>query len=89
MHHVNGFPPFRSTADAMCHWVETPTGIGLALDRLDRLRINAPLGVADLIGQRVQPGPMFRGERRPVYRARMREKNWQAAWPRLRMLGLG
>ncbi len=62
MHHVNGFAPFCSSAHAMCHWVETPTATGLALDRLDRLQINAPLGVGDLMSLRVQPGPMFRDE---------------------------
>lgn len=88
MHHVNGFAPFRSSAHAMCHWVETPTPVGLALDGLGRLQINAPLGVADLVGLRVQPGPMFRGERLPVYRQRMRQKAWPEQWPRLLVLGL-
>ncbi len=88
MHHVNGFQPFHSSADAMCHWVETPTATGLALDRLERLQINAPLGVADLIGLRVQPGPMFRGALLPVYRQRIQAKNWAATWPKLRLLGL-
>lgn len=88
MHHVNGFAPFRSAAHAMCHWVETPTATGIALDRLGRLQINAPLGVADLMGLRVQPGPMFRGERLPVYRQRIRSKRWAETWPNLRVAGL-
>lgn len=88
MHHLNGFAPFRSSAHAMCHWVETPTAVGLALDRLDRLQINAPLGVGDLMGLRVQPGPRFRGERKPIYRERIRRKAWTAQWPKLRVLGL-
>lgn len=88
MHHVNGFAPFRSSAQAMCHWVETPTAIGLALDRQDRLQINAPLGVADLMGLRMQPGPAFRGERLPVYRQRVQTKRWAASWPKLRVLGI-
>jgi hypothetical protein len=87
MHHVNGFPPFRSSAHAMCHWVETPTAVGLALDRLDRLQIAAPLGVGDLLGLRMQPGPMFRRERLPVYRERVRAKGWAETWPNLRVLG--
>ena len=88
MHHINGFPPFRSSAQAMCHWVETPTAVGLALDRMDRLRINAPLGVADLTGLRVQPGPRFRTGLLPVYRARILEKGWPRQWPKLRVLGM-
>ena len=88
MHHINGFQPFRSSADAMCNWVETPTATGLALDKLDRLTINAPLGVADLLGLRVQPGPMFRGPLRQVYRDRITAKSWQKTWPKLRVLGL-
>lgn len=88
MHHVNGFSPFRSSADAMCNWVETPTATGLALDKLDQLRINAPLGVADLMGLRIQPGPRFRGALHPIYRQRIQSKNWQKTWPKLRVLGL-
>lgn len=87
MHTVNGFRPFLSAADAMCHWVETPTAVGVALDRLDRLQINAPLGVGDLLGLRLQPGPMFRGERLAVYRQRVRQKRWAETWPKLRVLG--
>lgn len=86
MHRVNGFRPFLSSADAMCHWVETPTAVGLALDRLDRLQINAPLGVGDLLGLRLQPGPHFRRERLPVYRQRVQYKRWAETWPQLRVL---
>ena len=88
MHQVNGFAPFRSSAHAMCHWVETATPVGLALDGLGRLQINAPLGVADLLGLRVQPGPMFRGERLAIYCRRMQQKAWAAQWPKLKVLGL-
>jgi len=88
MHRLNGFPPFGSSADAMGHWVETSTAVGVALDSLDRLRINAPLGVGDLLGLRLQPGPYFRRERLPVYRQRVRAKRWAETWPKLRVLGL-
>jgi uncharacterized protein len=88
MHEMNGFPPFRSSADAMCHWVETPTAVGLSHDPLGRLRINAPLGVGDLLGLRLQPGPMFRGPRLGIYRQRVREKRWPETWPKLRVIGL-
>ncbi|MCA8927975.1 MAG: nucleotidyltransferase family protein [Alphaproteobacteria bacterium] len=88
MHHVNGFRPFLSSADAMCHWVETPTAVGVALDRAGRLQINAPLGVGDLLGLRLQPGPMFRGERLGTYRQRVRAKGWADTWPKLRVLGV-
>lgn len=88
MHRLNGFAPFASAADAMCHWVETPTAVGVALDRLDRLRLNAPLGVGDLLGLRLQPGPHFRGERLPVYRRRVQAKRWAETWPQLRVLGI-
>lgn len=89
MHHLNGFRPFLSSADAMCHWVETPTAVGVGLDKLDRLQINAPLGVGDLLGLRLQPGPMFHRQRLGIYRRRVREKRWGETWPRLRVLGMG
>ena len=88
MHHVNVFQQFTSSADAMCHWVETPTAIGVSLDKLDRLLINAPLGVGDLLGLRLQPGPQFRGERRAIYRQRVQNKRWAETWPKLRVLGI-
>jgi len=87
MHRVNGFAPFRSSGQAMWHWVETPTAVGLAMDRLGRLQIKAPLGVGDLMGLRLQPGPMFRTDRRGIYRERVRAKRWAERWPRLRVLG--
>jgi hypothetical protein len=51
------------------------------------LQINAPLGVGDLLGLRLQPGPHFRRERLPIYRQRVRNKGWAETWPKLRVLG--
>ena len=88
MHKVNGFPMFVSCEHAMTHWVETPTAIGLALDGFGRMRINAPLGVFDLLGMYAQPGPYFTEARRHVFRKRMLTKRWPETWPKVRVLGM-
>lgn len=87
---VNGDLPYRDTADALEHWCETPTPIGVRLDAKDRLQTIAPLGLDDLFELTVRPTPFAR--RHPLklqqYRERMARKNWPGLWPRIRVLEL-
>jgi hypothetical protein len=82
MHHRNGHPPYRSTADALRFWLETPTCVAVALDRHGRLRLLAPYGLADLFAGRLRPTPAGR-RRRGAYEARLRAKQWHRQWPML------
>lgn len=86
MHRRNGDRAYRSTADAMCHWCETPTAVAVRLSREGGLELLAPLGIADLVGLVVRATPHARAHKLSVYRERMVRKNWRALWPRLRVL---
>jgi hypothetical protein len=86
MHTRNGDRPYRSTADALCHWCETATAVGVRVNASGELEILAPLGLADLLGLVVRPTPHARACRLSVYRERVARKNWRATWPRLRIL---
>ncbi len=84
MHLRNGDPPYASTEDALRFWLETPTCVAVRLEGDDRLTLLAPHGLEDLFALAVRPTASGRRQR-DAYRRRMREKNWTARWPRLRI----
>ena len=87
---INGDPPYRDTTNALEHWCETTTPIGVRLTDTDQLQVLAPLGLEDLFALIVRPTPFAR--RHPPklrqYRERMVRKNWPGIWPRIRVLEL-
>jgi hypothetical protein len=85
MHRRNSDMPYSSSEDAMSHWPETATAVGVQLTERDELRIAAPFGLDDLFALVVRPTPGFAGEKRPMFLARMHEKAWLAAWPLVRL----
>lgn len=87
MHLENGDPPYASTEDALCCWLETPTAVAVRLEADDSLTLLAPHGLEDLFALRVRPTPRGR-ERLDAYRRRLAAKNWHAVWPGLRIEGL-
>jgi len=87
MHLRNGDRPYADTEDALRYWLETATCVAVRLERDDSLTVIAPYGLDDLLGLRSSPTPRGR-ERHDAYRARMREKNWPARWPRVHVEGL-
>ena len=85
MHLGNDDPPYRSSADALAHWLETPTAVAVRLDLAGGPELLAPLGTEDLLGLVVRPTPHARAHRLAAYRARLEKKNWPAKWPKLRV----
>jgi len=85
MHARNGHAPYLSSTDAMAHWVETATAVGVRLGRDGSLEIDAPHGLADLDGLILRPGPAYR-QRLEVFHARQAQKRWLDRWPMLRMV---
>lgn len=71
--------PFRSTADAVASWPETAVCVGLRLTNDDRLIIEAPLGLDDLLGlvHRRNPARVSIEE----YERRLRAKQITEKWP--------
>ncbi|QGP80251.1 hypothetical protein GL174_09595 [Sphingobium sp. CAP-1] len=81
MHHRNGDRPYRSVADAMTFWPETATAVAVRLTQDDRLEINAPLGLDDLVGLRLMP----KAGREATFAARVAAKHWLTRYPKLRV----
>lgn len=84
MHLRNGDRPYRSTADALAHWLETPTAVALRLEA-GRPALLAPLGLADLLDMVIRPTPHARACRMAAFRQRIATKGWLDAWPKLRV----
>lgn len=85
MHLRNADQPYRSSTDAMRHWPETATAVGVRLRHDGRIDVAAPFGLDDLFALTVRPTPRFTSDKYPVYVARLQSKNWPARWPRLRI----
>lgn len=89
MHARNGDAPYRDTADALSHWLETATAIAARL-RGGRVEVLAPYGVADLAGLVLRPTPptATRPDKLERYRRRVWQKGWLHRWPCLTTFGL-
>ncbi|MCE8039188.1 nucleotidyltransferase family protein [Halomonas sp. MCCC 1A11062] len=85
MHTRNGDPPYSSTAQAMSHWVEVETAVGVTFDReADELKLVAPFGVRPLFEKTIT---MNAKRRKPKeFAARIRDKGWQRTWPQLTVI---
>ena len=73
-------PPLTSSADAVATWPETATAVGLRLTDDDRLVVEAPLGLDDLLGMVHRRNP--RRVSREEYRRRLESKRITERWPR-------
>lgn len=89
MHLRNGDLPYGSASDAMRHWPETATAVGVRLDAQGRIEIAAPFGLDDLFGLVVRPTAAFLTLKRAAWLERLRAKQWRTSWPRLTMLAPG
>ncbi|MDN3552018.1 nucleotidyltransferase family protein [Halomonas almeriensis] len=85
MHERNHDASYRSTADAMRHWVEVETAIGARLDAKGRVVLVAPLGLEPLFAGTITLNP--ERPRPRAFRHRLEAKGWQQTWPRLRVAG--
>lgn len=85
MHSRNGDSPYSSTSQAMSHWVEVETAVGVSFDReKDELRLVAPFGVHSLFEKTIT---MNARRRKPeAFAARIQDKGWLRTWPQLRVI---
>jgi hypothetical protein len=87
MHLVNGDDErYSSSSDAMKHWPETATAVGVRINDADKLEFSAPYGTADLVSLRVVMSPGFNRSRQ-LFLSRVVKKGWQKIWPKLTVLG--
>lgn len=74
---------YISTEDALAHWPETATAVGVRLENDDSITIIAPYGLDDLFNLIVRMSPKF-GDGIDDYNKRKLKKNWIAKWPKLK-----
>lgn len=84
MHLKNGDSAYRDTADAIAHWLETPTAVAMRLTTRSAGSLIAPFGIDDLLAIQIKPTPAGI-RRREACRNRLRQKDWHLRWPRVRM----
>lgn len=82
MHERNCDSPYGSSADALCHWLETPTAVAVRLGS-HAPELLAPLGLDDLLNLRLRPTPYARANRLEAYQDRLRRKRWTEQWPKI------
>jgi hypothetical protein len=84
MHVKNGDNPYKSTIDAVAHWPETVTSIGVRLDNNNELQIIAPYGLQDLFDMVVRRTDLFQDK--DYYLNRVKGKDWTKNWPLLTLI---
>ncbi len=80
---ANGHAPYRNVVDALAHWPETATAVAARLVA-GRVELLAPLGLDDLMGMVVRPGPAHAADA-SVVQTRLQAKGWARRWPALRV----
>lgn len=83
MHIRNDDSPYASAIDAMRFWPETATAVAARRSGDHQCEIAAPLGLEDLFGLVLRPGPRFSADKRHVFEERAHTKRWLIDWPLL------
>ena len=78
-------PKARSSCEALSYWVETPTCVGVRLEKDNSFTICAPHGLKDLFALIVRPSP-HHSTNLEHYKKRVKEKNWEKQWPKLKII---
>lgn len=84
MHVKNDNPPYKSTFDAIAHWPETVTAIGVMLDCNNEIQVVSPYGLEDLFYMVVRRAPLF--QNKEYYKSRVMSKDWVSQWPLLKII---
>lgn len=86
MHIGNGDAAYTDSQDAMRHWPETATAIGVRRTRDDGCEVIAPFGLHDLLALQLRPAGAFATRKREIFEERLRKKNWLGEFPRLTLV---
>ncbi|MEG0006574.1 MAG: nucleotidyltransferase family protein [Aeromonas sp.] len=85
MHLRQQVSPFMSSLEALSHWVEIPTCIGVRLLPDDTFEWLAPYGFGHNWSLRVSANPRCRQDNQ-VFVQRILTKRWQQIWPDLEVV---
>ena len=77
-------PPVNSSCESIAYWSETPTCVGVRLEKNNSLTICAPYGLSDLMELKVRPIPEPYRDLN-LYKSRIDAKRWEEKWPRLKI----
>ena len=83
MHTRHNHQPYKSTAEGISHWVETPTCVAVTLENGEP-KIIAPHGIDDLVNLIIRPTPS-RTNDLDLFYARIKDKHWLSKWPQLQV----
>jgi len=83
MHEFGGYAPFASLEEALEHWAETATTVGVRAGAAGTLEYVAPFGLADLYGQILRITPAMKANNPDGFGNRLVDKAWLARWPDL------
>ena len=83
MHVKNNDRPYNSTADAMSHWPEKETAVGVTLGNYGAIGVVAPFGVESLFAGCISHNPK---RSKSAFQLRLEEKQWLTKWPRLKIV---
>ncbi len=75
--------PYDSAEDALAHWPETATCVGVTVQE-GKLKIIAPYGIEDLVNLSIKISPKFT-QGIDVVRDRVEKKKWIEKWPKLKL----
>ncbi len=84
MHSIHGHMPYKSSSQALSHWSETATCIGVRLIK-NKLIFTAPWETEDLFNLILRPTKDYDTDR-SLFNKRIREKNWLKIWPKLKIV---
>lgn len=73
-----------SSCNALSYWIETPTCIGVRLEKDNSFTLCAPHGLEDLFNLVVRPTSLDE-QNLKIFIKRMKEKNWIKKWPNLKI----
>jgi hypothetical protein len=86
MHLKHDHKPYQNCLEAISFWSETPTAVAAQINDCGEISLIAPYGVHDLLALKVKPTPPISIE---VYKARVKEKQWEKRWNKLEILFKG
>ncbi len=86
MHDFGGHAPFENLKDALQHWAETATTVGVRLRRSGEMTFVAPFGFQDLYDQVLRITPLMHRTDPQGFIDRLSKKKWQQRWPKLTVI---
>lgn len=83
MHEKAGNKPYKSTLDAMTHWPEKQTAVGVAMDGEHHITVKHCFDLRLLFTGEISYNPKASLE---AFNARVKSKQWLKHWPQLKIV---